>query len=371
MNKDDIKYTSIHYQDYLQLDKVLGAQKLRSAESGEPAHDEMLFIIIHQVYELWFKQIIHEVDAVMSDFDSKKVDERNIGISVARLDRVVEIQEVLIKQITVLETLTSLDFLDFRSYLFPASGFQSVQFRQLEILMGLPRDSRINYLTKEYDTVFDENTRNKISRWENGPTLFSLIEDWLERSPFINHPTFNFLEEYQKSVGKMFEREEAAIKATSILSDENKKARIENLKNTEEYFTKVLNKEEHNKSIEEGRMRLSYEATVSALMINLYREEPILWMPYNLIAKLVEIDELFTTWRYRHAQMVLRMLGNKMGTGGSSGHKYLKKTAEEHHIFRDFHNIATLLVPRSELPKLPNQLKKELGFYFTTMPQES
>lgn len=370
MKKSDIKYSSIHYHDYLQLDKILGAQKLRSAEGGEEAHDEMLFIIIHQVYELWFKQIIHEVNAVMEDFDTQKVDERNIGTSVARLNRVVEIQKLLIQQINTLETLTALDFLDFRSYLFPASGFQSLQFRQLEILMGLPRKTRINYLTKEYDTVFNNPTQEKIKKWEDGPTLFSLIEDWLERSPFFDHKEFDFIEEYKKSVNKMYQREKEAIQNSDILLEDNKNARIENLTNSHKYFEDVLDEDKHNAAIEAGHLKLSYKATISALMIFLYREEPILWMPYNLISKLIDMDELFTTWRYRHAQMVMRMLGNKMGTGGSSGHKYLKSTAEKHHVFRDFLNIATLLVPRSDLPVLPDGFKKQLGFYFSSIPSK-
>lgn len=365
MKKEDLKYTSVHYHNYLQLDKVLQAQYPRSAESGNEAHDEMLFIIIHQVYELWFKQIIHEVGAIMDDFNTKKVNERSIGISVARLDRVVEIQRLLIQQINVLETMTPLDFLDFRSYLFPASGFQSIQFRQLEILLGLPRNKRDNYLKKAYDSVFDDTTRAKIKKWEDGPTLFSLTEEWLERMPFMDSPDFNFLEAYKTAVKKMNEREQEAIMNASILSQENKANRIENLKNTEQYFVSVLDEDRHNKAIEEGHIRLSYKATISALMINLYREEPMFWMPYNLLSKLIDVDQFFTTWRYRHAQMVLRMLGNKMGTGGSSGHKYLKSTAEKHHVFRDLHNVSTLLVPRSELPELPAALKRQLGFYFT------
>ena len=83
-----------------------------------------------------------------------------------------------------------------------------------------------------------------------------------------------------------------------------------------------------------------------------------------LLDKIVEIDESFIMWRFRHSQMVLRMLGRKMGTGGSSGHGYLKKTADEHHIFRDLHNVSTLLIPRSELPELPKELEDSLGYIY-------
>ena len=79
----------------------------------------------------------------------------------------------------------------------------------------------------------------------------------------------------------------------------------------------------------------------------------------------MNIDELLTTWRYRHAQMVMRMIGNKVGTGGSSGHDYLAATAEKHKIFKDFHNISSLLIPRSDLPELPDDLEKELSFHYS------
>jgi len=110
---------------------------------------------------------------------------------------------------------------------------------------------------------------------------------------------------------------------------------------------------------------MSYKATLAALLINLYRDEPILHNPFNLLQCLVEIDEQLTTWRYRHTQMVLRMLGKKIGTGGSSGYDYLHATAVKHHVFADLHNISTLLIPRSELPELPTELKQNLGFHFS------
>ena len=130
------------------------------------------------------------------------------------------------------------------------------------------------------------------------------------------------------------------------------------------YFQSVLNPESHEQMRQEGKLRLSYKASIAALLINLYRDEPILHGPFNLLVALMDIDENFTTWRYRHSQMVLRMLGRKVGTGGSSGYEYLHATAVKHHIFSDLHNISTLLIPRSELPKLSPELKRELGFYW-------
>ena len=129
--------TSVHYINYLQLDKVLDAQHLISDTKGKAAHEEMLFIIIHQTYELWFKQILHEIQSVMGLFEADKIDESSVGVVVRRMDRVNKIMTTLVGQLDILETMTSLDFLDFRDHLSPASGFQSHQFRKLEVILGL------------------------------------------------------------------------------------------------------------------------------------------------------------------------------------------------------------------------------------------
>ena len=127
----------------------------------------------------------------------------------------------------------------------------------------------------------------------------------------------------------------------------------------------VLDEKKHNAFIKDGRLHFSYKATMAALLIFLYKDEPILHLPYQLLVSVIKIDEQFTVWRYRHAQMVQKMLGKKIGTGGSSGHDYLKGTTEKHKIFTDLYNIFTLLIPRSDLPKLPDNLKMELGYHFT------
>ncbi|MDX1684279.1 MAG: tryptophan 2,3-dioxygenase family protein [Saprospiraceae bacterium] len=358
------KYTTIHYHDYLELDKILNAQHPRSGEGGDAAHEETLFIIIHQVYELWFKQILHEVESVNEMFDNDRIDERNLGIVVQRLDRVREIMKLIIQQIVVLETMTPLDFLDFRGYLFPASGFQSYQFRMLEAMLGLPDEQRITYHGQHYTSVFPDDIKKKLLEAEKN-SLFDAVEAWLERTPFLQFEGFRFIEQYKSAVERMIEKEQAAIKESEFLSEKMKSQRLEMLGSTETYFNAILDKEVYDEKREKGELKLSYKACVAALLINLYRDEPLLHLPFKFLNALVDIDELFTTWRYRHAQMVLRMLGKKIGTGGSSGHEYLLKTAFRHQIFTDLHNISTLLIPRSELPDLPDFLVKELGFAFT------
>lgn len=363
----DSKYSSIHYNAYLQIDKITSAQALRSDELSAHAHDEMLFIITHQVYELWFKQINYELSSIIRDFSKHQVNEKNVGIGVSRLDRIIEIMKLLVQQISVMETMTPLDFLDFRNYLFPASGFQSFQFREMEVMLGLKENRRTTYNDKPYYCVFAQNKKENLEDLEKGKSLLDLVEDWLERTPFLEFGTFNFIEEYQKAVNSMLKKEKKAILSTEILSDEFKEMRLKMLGDTNTYFLNIMDENKHNELIKEGALTISYKATIAALFINLYRDEPILHMPFLLISKLVEIDDQLTTWRYRHAQMVMRMLGKKVGTGGSSGHEYLATTAAKHHIFADFHNVSTLLIPRSELPVLPEDFRKTLGFYFSTL----
>lgn len=364
--KDQKKYSTIHYQSYLKLNELLDAQKLRSEELDEvPAHEEMLFIITHQSYELWFKQIIHELESVIEMFNNDNVDERSFGTAVARLNRVIEIFKLLVEHIRIMETMTPLDFLDFRNYLFPASGFQSYQFRKIENLLGLPEETRLTYGNHHYASAFSEEEGKELEDIRKNRNLFKAVQDWLERTPFLKFGDFQFLKYYKESVERMVKKEAAAIKASEYLSDKEKEMRLRMMGSTDSYFESILDPKVHQQMMEEGKQRLSYQATLAALMINLYNEEPLLQMPYRFLICLVDIDELLTTWRQRHAQMVMRMLGRKIGTGGSSGHEYLEKTASQNHIFKDLHNISTLLIPRSELPPLPEGVHKELSFHFT------
>src|SRR5580698_4760549 len=119
---------SVYYSDYLQLNKILNAQELESDKKGrQHAHDEMLFITIHQSYELWFKQILYEVNSVMDILSQPNIHDNSPDMYMVnhRLHRTVTIFQVLVDMINILETMTPLDFLDFRNMLRPASGFQS------------------------------------------------------------------------------------------------------------------------------------------------------------------------------------------------------------------------------------------------------
>lgn len=366
MSAEKRKYSTIHYQNYLKVNELLELQKLRSEELGKPAHEEMLFIIVHQVYEMWFKQIIHELKSVIAFFDDKEVVESSLSVAIGRLNRVEKILKLMVEQISIMETMTPLDFLDFRNYLFPASGFQSFQFRAMECLLGLPEEQRLTYYGQKYSSVFEESKQQELDDIYKKGTLLDTVNAWLERTPFLNLDGFDFLEEYKGALEKMLSKETAAISASIYLSDKEKEKRKEMAGSAQTYFKSILNEDVHNQLMKEGKKRLSYKATVAALFINLYREEPILQLPFQFITCLIDIDNQVTTWRYRHAQMVLRMIGHKIGTGGSSGHEYLSKTAQKHQIYTDFHGISSLLIPRSDLPKLPNGIREQLNFHFNT-----
>ncbi len=356
--------TPLYYPDYLQLDRLLDCQHLVSAEKDAVAHDEMLFIIIHQTYELWFKQILWELDAVCARFGQEVLAEKEVGRTISHLIRIVEIQRVLIAQIDVLETMTPLDFLDFRDHLIPASGFQSLQFRLIENKLGIRREQRVGFDHMPYETRFTESDRARLRASEQAPSLFDLLNDWLDRTPFLHFGDFNFWKGYRAAVDTMLAKDRVLIEQNPTFVPEKKTNQLRMLLDTEAQFDALFDVAKYEAFREEGDFRLSHQALQAALLINLYRDEPILHLPFRLLSLLMDIDENFTKWRYRHALMALRMIGRKIGTGGSSGHDYLQQTAEQHRVFSDLFSLSTFFIPRSALPDLPPKVRQAMGFQF-------
>jgi tryptophan 2,3-dioxygenase len=323
---------AVYYADYLQLEKITGAQEPESFKEGrEPAHDEMLFIIIHQAYELWFKQILFEVNSVIEIMNKPVVNDNSPEMQtvVHRLKRVVTILKVLVQQIDIMETMTPMDFLDFRDMLRPASGFQSYQFKVLEAKLGLKFDNRHgqNYYTsqlKEKDIAIIKDA-------ESGKSVLELINAWLERMPFI---TDAFWKNYEQ------------VYVSSLAEAEKGNAAS---------FTEVFN----NSSVERN---LSPIACRSALFIMLYHGYPMLELPFQLLDTLLEIDNQLGNWRYRHINMVQRMIGSRIGTGGSSGAGYLKAAMDKHYIFKELAQLNSFLVDRKKLPLLQKELTEKLGY---------
>lgn len=354
-----------YYGDYLDLNTLLSTQNPKSAKYGEESHDETLFIIVHQVYELWFKQILHEMHSIAAYLKAPKLEDDHLATIVARLDRIKKIQSLLLDQLTVMESMTPMDFLEFRDLLVPASGFQSVQFREVEVLMGLRTHNRKQVDREYFLGRLNQQDRERILKIEEEKSLLELIQDWLERMPFAKKGNFDFWKEYESAVKKMLDSDEAIINNNlATLSDIQKEAQLENLQATKRTFDSLLDEKLHNEQIEKGKRKLSQKGTLNALFIMLYRNEPMLHLPYLFLNSLIDIDENFTTWRYRHALMAHRLLGTKIGTGGSSGHHYLKMAAENNRVYEDLFNLSTFILPKNLLPSLPEEVKKNLHFYF-------
>jgi tryptophan 2,3-dioxygenase len=357
-----MKHPPVRYDEYLKLNQLLSAQEPISDKMGKPAHDEMLFIIIHQVYELWFKQILFELNSILGVYRMNPVPESSMGQVVRGLNRINEIFRILIQQVSVLETLTPFDFLDFRDYLYPASGFQSLQFRLLETKLGLSSKKRIDFAGSHYTNHLPPDQKTFIEQEMKNPSLKESLESWLERTPFVSEGTFDFWNQYFACVQNMFEADIETVKKNPRLSEEDKKVSIGRLEMSLKQFEMLSQDKDYTKLQEAGFFEMSRKAILSALFILVYRDEPILHKPFEVINSLQDLDESITQWRSRHAMMAHRMIGTRLGTGGSSGGDYLAKTAAQHKIFTDFFNLSTFLIPRSKIPVLPESLKKKMGF---------
>lgn len=252
------------YSNYLKIDELLELQDLRS----KPAeHDEMLFIIIHQTYELWFKQILHEMDKLRDDLKTGK-----IWGSVKTMKRILTILKTMVAQIDILETMTPLEFESFRGFLDEASGFQSVQFREVEIVCG-HRSEHILKVHKD-QPQYVERMKTRMAE----PTLWECFCEFLMQKGYDAK-----MPERKHKNGLLYDP-----------SEKNQKVLLNIMQNDQE----------------------------TAMLCEL----------------LVDFDEGMQEWRYRHVKMVERTIGNKMGTGDSSGVDYLRGTLHQR-IFPDLWEI--------------------------------
>lgn len=257
------------YGEYLQLDKILDSQKRLSDH-----HDEMLFIIIHQVSELWMKLIIHEIRAAIAS-----IEDGDLQTAFKRLARVSKTQSQIIQAWDVLSTLTPSEYLEFRDSLGQASGFQSYQYRMIEFALGY----KTEHVLKIYEK--DPDLHNKLLQAYKAPGLYDVAIERLSKEGFAIHSDL-----LQRDYSKPYTSNESV-----------KKAWIEVYKNTDKY-----------------------------------------WDLYQLAEKLVDIEDWLQQWRFRHMKTVERIIGNKMGTGGSSGVNYLKKVLD-HRFFPELWDVRTEL----------------------------
>ncbi|WP_207511841.1 tryptophan 2,3-dioxygenase family protein [Longitalea luteola] len=353
----------VHYSDYLQLEKILNAQTLESDLLQQHAHDEMLFIIIHQAYELWFKQLLYEIDSVAGIMQNPVNDNSpELQTVVHRLNRMVTILKVAVHQIDIMETMTPMDFLDFRDMLRPASGFQSWQFKLVEAKLGLKYQHR--HGQEYYISQLRQEQIDVIRKVESEKSFIELLNAWLERMPFFEETdnwrnfkavtTVPALEEWEGGRSPFW------TDYRNIYSGGLAEAEQTNV----QYFDLVFSDESHSPQGGQGaaERHLSPRASRAALFIMLYRGYPILQLPFQLLNALLEIDEQLSTWRYRHMNMVHRMIGTRIGTGGSTGRDYLKGALDKHYIFAEIARLTSFLIERKKLPVLSPEMEKRLGF---------
>ncbi len=257
MSTDYGKDAPLSYNKYLRVRELIDLQTCLSTPAH---HDELLFITVHQAYELWFKQILHEIDAAF-----RLMNEDRAGEAALAMRRVVEIEKLLVSQIHILETMTPISFLGFRDELNPASGFQSMQFREIEFASGLKHESIVNAFKE--DEFATERLQLRLSSPSLGETFFALL-----RRKGFDAPA-----------------EDEARDEKERRSNQSKRVRV---------IVEILTHPE-----------------------KLYKE-------YQLAEALLEHDEHFALWRSHHIKMVERMVGAKRGTGGSEGVGYLKKTLD-------------------------------------------
>ncbi|XP_027037760.1 tryptophan 2,3-dioxygenase-like isoform X1 [Pocillopora damicornis] len=358
-NGDDKRMS---YGDYLQLNTLLECQKPASTKFGDATvHDELLFIVVHQAYELWFKQIIHELDSIRDIFTFEELgtDERKMLVLISRLGRIVQIQKLLRDQIMILETMTPLDFMEFRDYLAPASGFQSLQFRLIENKLGINKTHRIRYNYQDYSKAFDSQDGKQLEESESTASLLELVQCWLERTPGLEEDGFDFWRKYKTSVQTMLETQKAEAEAEE---DEEVRATLfKEIKKQEDHFETIFSEERHNQLVARGERRFSHKAMQGALMIYFYRDEPRFNQPFQILQLLMDIDSNLIKWRYNHLMMVQRMIGSKMGTGGTSGYQYLRSTVSDRYkVFVDLFNLSNFLIPRDQIPPLSSSMKARL-----------
>jgi tryptophan 2,3-dioxygenase len=262
------------YSSYLRVPELL---QLQHPQSRPQHHDELLFIIVHQTYELWFKELLHDLDAVVANLQDagKNPESRDEVYEAARLlRRCTEITRVLVEQFTILETMLPTHFLAFRGKLEPASGFQSEQFRELEFLCGLKDEKMLRYHRPT-------------------PEAHAQLERRL-KEPSLHDAFFEAL----RAMGK-------------LQVDKN------------------------------ASERERFDARARAVL-SLYRDEHSNRDWIDVCERLTEFDELVVGWRLRHIQLVERVIGARMGTGGSAGSSYLKLTLDKK-FFPELWEARTLL----------------------------
>jgi tryptophan 2,3-dioxygenase len=324
----------------------------------------VLFITVHQVFELWFKLILREMRGARDLFTHDPVEEQQLSGAVASLKRIGRIFRMANQHWEVMETLPTREYLAFRDKLMGASGFQSAQLRQIEILFGLDEGERIplglegSY--KEALKSFGGGASPALERVERSlgdmPTLKHAIEGWLYRTPIdgsrpngadSKRELDRFVDSFLAAHGSCVDT--ARDRALSLDRGAADQTRLR-----ERYELEKRAAREFLEPGEEHGGERTRRIRCAMIFIETYRELPLLSWPREVLDGLVEVEQLFVVFRQRHARMVERVIGRRTGTGGSAGVEYLDQTALRYRIFRDLWHVRTLQIPREAAPPLRN-----------------
>ncbi len=359
--------TPTTYWDYIQVEQLLSLQRGLGTDDAELSNDEVMFITIHQIDELWFKLAIRELVSIRDLMKSERVPEQALSEAVRGIRRAAQLFGHVANHFSLMETLTTRDYLAFRDKLYPASGFQSAQLREIEILLGLPEDERIplgheSYLAalRHADGSESPASRRVAARLEDKPSLRDALWRWIHRTPIDgstpDQPDDDervraFIERYLASHAATVARTRAH--ATEDALTQQDRERI-----AERYDREVANArayflaEDLGDDVDEATRAHRSRIRAAIAFIESYRELPLLAWPREIIDSIVMLEQSFTIFRQRHARMVERIIGRRTGTGGSAGVDYLDQTALKYRIFRDVWAVRTLLLRRDALPEL-------------------
>ena len=343
------------YGNYLRLEEMLKLQEGPNGYSPEPCNDEKHFIIVHQAFELWFKLVISELKEVHKLMDSEKISEQSMPKIVRHLNRVTEVFDLMSQQWKVMETLSPQDFLSFRDRLGTSSGFESWQLRQIEIMLGLEKQQRdagmdpLSHMKRlESEGKISSNVLTEFEIMIESPSLNDLLTNWLSRTPINGSlPT----ESNDNEVVSRY------INGHLDAMNEHSKMVISHFKSIGHGNESTLG-DRLQKSIQGAKEFLIPNGEINRsraglLFIESYRNLPLLSWPRTLIDSFVKVEQSILLFRNSHARMVERMIGRRMGTGGSSGVDYLDATLK-YRIFVDLWTVRTILVKRELLPGVIN-----------------
>ncbi len=354
------------YWDYIKTEELLALQTGVEGDEAALANDEVMFIVVHQIDELWFKLVLRELVAIRNLFAAEHVAEQSLSTAVRRLRRT----ELLFRQVSshfaLMETLTTRDYLAFRDKLSPASGFQSAQLREIEILLGLRASDRISlgnensYIDalRNADGSPSPAYHRVAARIEDTPSLRDALASWLYRTP-INGSTPD--DEEDAAAVRSFINQYVAAKERE-LETVLKRALEDTRPEEHERLSRRYKKEAENAKAfllaaelpelaDDARARIS-RIRAALLFIESYRELPLLAWPREVLDAIVALEQAIVIFRQRHARMVERVIGRRTGTGGSAGVDYLDQTALRYRIFHDVWAVRTLLIRRDRLPRL-------------------